>query len=143
MVYDKDARLVTAEATLLKVLSMSPQHARAHMFLGFVQTVTNRAAQGILERERALALDRNLAEAHSIIGLAKLCIGRGAETEALFLAPPNWFLAPTPKRLYGYAGASKPTEIIPSRISNSPQHWRCSARWKRRGLPCGRGLRLI
>jgi predicted carbohydrate-binding protein with CBM5 and CBM33 domain len=82
MVYDKDARLMTAEATLIKVLSMSPQHARAHMFLGFVQTVTNRAAQGILECERALALDRNLAEAHSIIGLAKLCIGRGAETEA-------------------------------------------------------------
>jgi len=53
------------------------------------------------------------------------------------------FLAPTPKRLYGYAGASKPTEIIPWRISSSPQHWRCSARWKRRGLPCGRGLRLI
>ncbi len=82
MVYDRDARVVTAEATLIKVLSMSPQHARAHMFLGFVQTVTNRAAQGILECERALALDRNLAEAHSIIGLAKLCIGRGAETEA-------------------------------------------------------------
>ena len=47
-----------------------------------MQTVTNRAAQDILECERALALDRNLAEAHSIIGLAKLCIGRGAETEA-------------------------------------------------------------
>jgi TolB-like protein/class 3 adenylate cyclase len=82
MVYDKDPRLVTAETTLIKVLSMSPQHARAHMFLGFVQTVTNRAAQGILECERALALDQNLAEAHSIIGLAKLCGGRGAETEA-------------------------------------------------------------
>lgn len=82
MVYDQDARFVAAEATLIKVLSMSPQHARAHMFLGFVQTVTNRAAQGIQECERALALDRNLAEAHSIIGLAKLCIGRGAETEA-------------------------------------------------------------
>src|SRR5258708_7508111 len=82
MVDDLDTRVVTAEATLIKVLSMSPQHARAHMFLGFVQTATNRSAQGILECERALALDRNLAEAHSIIGLAKLCIGRGAETEA-------------------------------------------------------------
>jgi TolB-like protein/class 3 adenylate cyclase len=82
MVDDRDARFVAAEAMLTKVLSKSPQHARAHMLLGFVQTVTNRAAQGILECERALALDRNLAEAHSIIGLAKLCIGRGAETEA-------------------------------------------------------------
>jgi Flp pilus assembly protein TadD len=89
---DGDARFVTAEATLIKVLSMSPQHARGHMLLGFLQTTTNRAAPGILECERALALDRNLAEAHSMIGLAKLCIGRGAETEvhiqeALRLSP--------------------------------------------------------
>jgi TolB-like protein/class 3 adenylate cyclase/Flp pilus assembly protein TadD len=79
---DRDARFVAAEATLIKVLSMSPQHARAHMFLGIVQMSTNRAAQGIRECEQALALDRNLAEAHSMIGMAKLFIGLGAETEA-------------------------------------------------------------
>jgi Flp pilus assembly protein TadD len=76
---------VAAEATLIKVLSISPQHARAHMCLGTVHIGTNRAAQGIRECERALELDRNLAEAHGIIGLAKLFIGRGAETEAHIL----------------------------------------------------------
>jgi TolB-like protein/class 3 adenylate cyclase len=79
---DRDARLAAAEATLIKSLSMSPLHARAHMFLGAVQISTNRAAQGIRECERALALDRNLAEAHGMIGSAKVLIGRGAETEA-------------------------------------------------------------
>ena len=42
---------------------------------------TNRAVQGIAECERALALNRNLANAHSLIGLAKILIGRAAETE--------------------------------------------------------------
>jgi TolB-like protein/class 3 adenylate cyclase len=82
MVDDCDARFAAAEATLTKVLSMSPQHARAHMFLGSAQIVTARAAQGIRECERALALDRNLADAHGLIGWAKVLIGRGAEAEA-------------------------------------------------------------
>jgi TolB-like protein/Tfp pilus assembly protein PilF len=81
-VYDRDARFAAAEATLIKALSMSPQHARAHMFLGVVQISTKRAAQGIRECERALALDRNLADAHGFIGLAKVLIGRAEEAEA-------------------------------------------------------------
>ena len=55
---------------------------RAHSVLGFVQIFTNRAAQGIAECERALALDHNLADAHAFIGLAKFFLGRGEETEA-------------------------------------------------------------
>jgi tetratricopeptide (TPR) repeat protein len=43
---------------------------------------TNRAAQGIAECEQALALDRNLARAHAVIGFGKYLLGRGAETEA-------------------------------------------------------------
>ena len=43
---------------------------------------SKRAAQGIAECERALALDCNLAEAHAQIGLAKLLMGRVIETEA-------------------------------------------------------------
>jgi TolB-like protein/class 3 adenylate cyclase len=82
MVDDRDARFAAAEATLIKVLSMSPQHARAHMFLAAVQIATKRAAQGIREGERALALDRNLADAHGLIGWAKVLIGRGEEAEA-------------------------------------------------------------
>ena len=43
---------------------------------------TKRAAQGIRECERALALDRNLADAHGLIGCAKVLIGRPEEAEA-------------------------------------------------------------
>ena len=82
IVKDRDACFAAAEATLIKALSMSPEHTRAHMLLGVVQIGTKRAAQGIRECERALALNRNLAEAHGILGWAKVLIGRGAETEA-------------------------------------------------------------
>ena len=54
----------------------------AHLALGGVYILTNRAAQGIAECEQALALDRNLADAHAFIGLAKSLLGRSAETEA-------------------------------------------------------------
>ena len=52
------------------------------MFLGLVEIFTKRAARGIAECEYALALDRNLANAHSAIGYGKILIGRGEETEA-------------------------------------------------------------
>jgi TolB-like protein len=78
---DWSARLVAAEATSTKVLSLAPNHAWAHLVLGIVQMYTRRAAEGIAECEQALALDRNLASAHAFIGLAKYVLGRGAETE--------------------------------------------------------------
>ena len=79
---DRALHLAAAEAILTKVLSMAPRHAFAHLNLGFVQIFTDRAARGIAECERALALDRNLAEAHAWIGLANHVLGRGAQTEA-------------------------------------------------------------
>jgi tetratricopeptide (TPR) repeat protein len=79
---DRAARFAAAEVTLIKALSLAPQHAQAHMLMGFIQISTNRTAQGIAECEQALALDRNLAGAHGWIGLAKVFMGRGAETEA-------------------------------------------------------------
>jgi tetratricopeptide (TPR) repeat protein len=82
---DRIARLAVAETTLIKALSLVPNHAVAHAALGIVQTLTNRAAQGIAECERALALDRNLATAHTFIGLAKYPLGRAEETEAHIL----------------------------------------------------------
>jgi tetratricopeptide (TPR) repeat protein len=82
---DRIARLAVAETALIKVLSIAPNHAVAHLVLGSVQMVTNRAAQGIAECERALALDRNLATAHAFIGYAKLALGRAEETEAHIL----------------------------------------------------------
>src|SRR5205823_1006104 len=46
---DRLGRFAVAEATLVKALSLVPDHAQAHMLLGFVQISTNRAAQGIAE----------------------------------------------------------------------------------------------
>ena len=96
MTDDREASLAAAEATLSKALAMAPNHAWAHCLLGAVQISTNRATQGIAECERALALDRNLVNAHGIIGLAKYFIGRGEETEAhvheaLRLSPNDTF----------------------------------------------------
>jgi TolB-like protein/tetratricopeptide (TPR) repeat protein len=86
------APLTSAEVTLTKALSLAPNHALAHVFLGLVQIFTKRAAQGIAQCEHALALDRNLAGAHALIGIAKVLLGRSAETEphineALSLSP--------------------------------------------------------
>jgi len=52
------------------------------MYFGFAEILTKRAAQGIAECEHALALDRNLASAHSGIGYGKIFIGRAEESEA-------------------------------------------------------------
>jgi TolB-like protein/class 3 adenylate cyclase/tetratricopeptide (TPR) repeat protein len=89
---DRAARFATAEAAATGALSLAPDHALAHLCMGMVLGFTNRAAQGIAELERALALDRNLAGAHALIGQNKLFIGRGEETEehaqeALRLSP--------------------------------------------------------
>jgi len=79
---DRAERFSAAERTLIKAMSLAPEHPQAHLLLGFIQISTNRAAQGIAESERALALDRNLAGAHGWIGIAKVYMGRSSETEA-------------------------------------------------------------
>ncbi len=61
---------------------MAPNHALAHFVLGTTYVLINRNAQAIAECERALALDRNLAYAHTMIGIAKTALGRAEETEA-------------------------------------------------------------
>ena len=81
-VTDPMAAFAAAEAKLTKALSSVPDHARGHMTLGHVDIYTKRAAQGIAECEHALALDRNLAAAHALIGLGKIFVGRAEETEA-------------------------------------------------------------
>ena len=82
MTDDQGARLSSAEAALARVLSMAPEHALAHLMMGRIHIVTNRVAQGVAECQRALALDRNLADAHAVIGLAKIFSGHPEETEA-------------------------------------------------------------
>ena len=79
---DRAARLSAAEAASIKALSLATEHALAHYCLGMVLGVTNRAEEGIAECERALAIDRNLAGAHAVIGARKLFLGRAEETEA-------------------------------------------------------------
>ena len=81
-VTDPAAAFAEAEAKLIKALSSVSDHAPAHMFLGVVEIVTKRAAEGIAECEHALVLDRNLALAHAFIGFGKILIGRAEETEA-------------------------------------------------------------
>ena len=85
-----------AELTLTKVLSLAPNNAWAHYWLGFVQVGTNRGDLGIAECERALALDPNLARAHALMGTGKNFSGRPDETEfhvkeALRLSPRDDF----------------------------------------------------
>jgi tetratricopeptide (TPR) repeat protein len=75
----------TAEAKVTKALSSAPDHANGHRLLGHLEILTKRAAQGIAECEHALELDRNLAAAHSTIGLAKIFVGRAEETETHIL----------------------------------------------------------
>jgi TolB-like protein/class 3 adenylate cyclase len=89
---DRTVLFSAAETNALHALSLAPDHAGAHLTLGFISIFKNRAAQGIAECERALAINRNSAAAHSTMGFAKYCMGRAAETEghvleALRLSP--------------------------------------------------------
>jgi TolB-like protein len=79
---DPITAFAAAEAKLTKALLSVPDHALGHMYLGLVEMWTRRAVEGIAECEHALALDRNLAHAHSSIGFGKIFIGRAEETEA-------------------------------------------------------------
>jgi tetratricopeptide (TPR) repeat protein len=76
---DRVASAAAAEVALTKALSLAPNHARAQGQLGAVYIWTNRAAKGITKCEHALALDRNLATAHHLIGTAKNFTGRAAK----------------------------------------------------------------
>jgi tetratricopeptide (TPR) repeat protein len=76
------ALLADAETMVSKALGLAPNNALAHLYRGNVLINTNRMPQGIAECERALVLDRNLADARAQIGTAKYFLGRGAETEA-------------------------------------------------------------
>jgi TolB-like protein/class 3 adenylate cyclase len=81
-VTDSMAALAVAEKKLTNALSSVPDHARGHMWLGLIDIMTRRAAQGIAKCEHALALDRNLAAAHSAVGFGKIFVGHAEETEA-------------------------------------------------------------
>jgi TolB-like protein/Tfp pilus assembly protein PilF len=123
----QNARLA-AETTVLKALSLAPNHPEANRILGVVQIATNRVVQGIAQCERALALDRNLATAHGSIGMAKYFIGQGAETEAhiqeaLRLSPhdvaaPDWMMFAGVAKLWQGADAEAVAWLRRSTESN-------------------------
>ena len=79
-VTDPVAAFAAAESKLTKALSSVRDHARALLYLGLVHIWTKRATEGVAECEHALELD--LADAHSAIGLGKIFVGRAEETEA-------------------------------------------------------------
>ena len=130
-VSDPTALFTAAEAKLTKAVSSVPDHARGHMLLGYVEIQTKRAAQGIAECEHALALDRNLAQAHSFIGFGKTFIGRAEETEAhvgeaLRLSPRDTMAY----RWMTYAGIAK------SQLG----HWEQAVAWFRRSIEANRNF---
>ena len=79
---DQALYILAAETLLNKALSQAPDNARAHRDLGQVKVSSNRALEGIAASERALELNRNLAESHATIGWGKILTGRPAEAEA-------------------------------------------------------------
>ena len=104
-VADSAAALAAAEAKLTRALSSVADHALAHLHLGAVYVWTRRAAQGVAECKHALALDRNLAAAHALIGYGKMFAGDGKETEAHIVEALR--LSPRDTMAYlwmGYAG---------------------------------------
>jgi TolB-like protein/class 3 adenylate cyclase/Flp pilus assembly protein TadD len=130
-VSDPTALFAAAEAKLTKAVSSVPDHARGHMLLGYVEIQTKRAAQGIAECEHALALDRNLAQAHSFIGFGKHFIGRAEETEAhvaeaLRLSPRDTMAY----RWMTHAGIAK------SHLGR----WEQAAAWFRRSIEANRNF---
>ena len=123
------AALAAAEAKLTRALSSVPDHARGHMWLGLVDILTKRAAEGIAECEHALALDRNLAHAHAIIGFGKIFIGRAEETEAHIAEAVR--LSPRDTMAYlwmAYAGIAK----------NYLGSYEQAVAWCRRGIEANR-----
>jgi hypothetical protein len=114
---------------------------------------TRRAAEGIGRCEHALELDRNLANAHALIGYGKLFVGHAEETEfhiaeALRLSPrdPGAFTwmsyagmskntpGVTNRQSLGFGGRSRPTQIFPIHIFTWPRRSRILVDLTRRVL---------
>lgn len=100
MLIDRMAPLRVVETSLARILAQLPNHAMSHCLMGVVQIFTKRAAQGIAECERSLALDRNLAAAHAWIGLGKCNLGHAEETEACVME--SFRLSPRDNRAFSW-----------------------------------------
>jgi TolB-like protein/class 3 adenylate cyclase len=129
LVSDAMAAFAAAEAKFSKVLSLVPDHARVHLSLGYVKILTKRVAEGIAGCEHALALDRNLASAHSAIGLGKIYVGRAEETEAHILERLR--LSP---RDTGVSGAMHTAGYAKNHLGE----WEQAVAWFRRSIEANR-----
>ena len=98
---------------------------------GYVEIQTKRAAQGIAECQHALALDRNLAQAHSFIGLGKIFIGRAEETEAHVAEALR--LSPRDTMAYLWMNLRGHSE-------DPPRHWEQAVAWFRRSIEANRNF---
>jgi TolB-like protein/Tfp pilus assembly protein PilF len=99
---ERDKRFASAEAAATRALLLAPDHAWARVALSYVLGFTNRIEQAIAECDRALALDPNLAMAHAVIGMHKLHLDRGEETEAHVLEAIR--LSPRDPLVFGWLG---------------------------------------
>ena len=130
-VTDPAAALVAAEVKLIKALSSVSDHPRGQMWLGLVDIWTKRATEGIAKCERALELDRNLADAHANIGFGKIFIGRAEETESHIAEA----LRLSPRDTYAY--------IWLARVGLSKLHlgrWEQAIAWCRRSIEANRNF---
>ncbi len=133
-VTDPAAALAAAEAKLIKALSSVPGHAHAHMWLGLIDLWTKRATEGIAKCERALELDRNLAEAHANIGFGKLFIGRAEETEAHIAESLR--ISPRDLEAYKWMGRAGLANLHLGR-------WEQAVAWYRRSIEANRNFPYI
>ena len=131
---DPAAALASAEAKLIKALSLVPDHPRGHMWLGLVNIWTKRAAEGIAKCERALELDRNLADAHGNIGFGKIFIGRAEETEAHIAEGLR--LSPRDTYAYIWMGRAALANLYLGR-------WEQAIGWYRRSIEANRNFPYI
>ena len=130
---DRAQRLAAAETAATKILSLAPNHPFAHFVLGYVQIFTNRVTQGIAEAERALALDRNLANAHAFIGAGKTFAGRAEETEAHIQEALR--LSPRDSFAYQWMAAVAATKLNLGADAEA-------AKWARRAIEANRNFPL-
>jgi class 3 adenylate cyclase len=90
LVADPRAALEAAEAKLTTALSSVPDHALGHIWLGLVDILTRRAAEGIANCEHALGLDRTafartpvLPEPAPVASLPPKCDGHRRDPQSL------------------------------------------------------------
>ena len=99
--------------------------------MGLVHIWTKRATEGIAECEHALDLDRNLAEAHSAIGLGKIFVGRAEETEAHITEA----LRLSPRDTLAYLWMTN-VGIAKNRVAS----WEQAVGWLRRAIEANRNF---